>query len=282
MTNPESLEALCLDIAVRAGALAASFRDGLAPGHAESVDLDQAAKSSPTDVVSAADLAAEDFIVSAITEARPDDGIVGEEGASRPSNSGLTWVIDPVDGTTNFVFGRAEWAVSVAVVDHFSPNDPLTHPAIAGAVAVPALGEAFSAGRGGGAHLHTAGVSTPLTLTSSVDVARSLVATGFSYDAVHRERQARRVAALMPHIRDIRRSGSAAIDLCHVACGRADAYTEDALNHWDVAAGALICLEAGAEVISPRRDDVRPLSIMATRPGLAAPLRALIESSEHD
>jgi len=213
---------------------------------------------------------------------RPDDGLLGEEGAQRPSSTGLTWVIDPVDGTTNFVYGRADWAVSVAVVDYGDGDDPLTSPAVAGAVAVPALGEVFSAARGHGARLHTNDRVVTLTSAPTSDLGHALVTTGFSYDADHRSRQGARIAGILGHVRDIRRSGSAAIDLCHVACGRVDAYVEDALNAWDVAAGVLICREAGARVTHAHLDRSRPLAVLATRPGLDAPLMDLLAPYERD
>jgi len=282
VTDPIALETLCCRLAAEAGRIAIGFRDERHPGRLDSGSLDQGSKSSPTDVVSAADLAAEHHIVSSLTRERPDDGLLGEEGAARPSSTGLTWVIDPVDGTTNFVYGRADWAVSVAVVDHGDDGDPLTSPAVAGAVAVPALGEVFSAARGRGARLRVNDHVVTLTSTPTSDLARALVATGFSYDAAHRSRQGARIARILGHVRDIRRSGSAAIDLCHVACGRVDAYVEDALNAWDVAAGVLICREAGARVTHAHLDRSRPLAVLATRPGLDAPLMELLASFEHE
>ena len=282
MTDPVALAALCRRLAVEAGRIALEFRDELRPGRLDAGSLDQDSKSSPTDVVSAADLAAERHIVSSLTRERPDDGLLGEEGTSRPSSTGLTWVIDPIDGTTNFVYGRADWAVSVAVVDHGDDSDPLTSPAVAGAVAVPALDEVFSAARGHGARLHTNDRVIGLTSAPTRDVGQALVASGFSYDAEHRSRQGARIAGILGQVRDIRRSGSAAIDLCHVACGRVDAYVEDALNAWDVAAGVLICREAGARVTHAHLDQSRPLAVLATRPGLDAPLMGLLTSYERD
>lgn len=222
MTDAVALETLCCRLAAEAGRIALGFRDEVHPGRLDAGSLDQDSKSSPTDVVSAADLAAEHHIVSSLARERPDDGLLGEEGAQRPSSTGLTWVIDPVDGTTNFVYGRADWAVSVAVVDYGDGDDPLTSPAVAGAVAVPALGEVFSAARGHGARLHTNDRVVTLTSAPTSDLGHALVTTGFSYDADHRSRQGARIAGILGHVRDIRRSGSAAIDLCHVACGRVE------------------------------------------------------------
>jgi len=282
VTDAVALETLCCRLAAEAGRIALGFRDEVHPGRLDAGSLDQDSKSSPTDVVSAADLAAEHHIVSSLARERPDDGLLGEEGTQRPSSTGLTWVIDPVDGTTNFVYGRADWAVSVAVVDYGDGDDPLTSPAVAGAVAVPALGEVFSAARGHGARLHTNDRVVTLTSAPTSDLGHALVTTGFSYDADHRSRQGARIAGILGHVRDIRRSGSAAIDLCHVACGRVDAYVEDALNVWDVAAGVLICREAGARVTHAHLDRSRPLAVLATRPGLDAPLMDLLAPYERD
>jgi len=282
VTDAVALETLCCRLAAEAGRIALGFRDEVHPGRLDAGSLDQDSKSSPTDVVSAADLAAEHHIVSSLARERTDDGLLGEEGAQRPSSTGLTWVIDPVDGTTNFVYGRADWAVSVAVVDYGDGDDPLTSPAVAGAVAVPALGEVFSAARGHGARLHTNDRVVTLTSAPTSDLGHALVTTGFSYDADHRSRQGARIAGILGHVRDIRRSGSAAIDLCHVACGRVDAYVEDALNAWDVAAGVLICREAGARVTHAHLDRSRPLAVLATRPGLDAPLMDLLAPYERD
>jgi len=282
VTDAVALETLCCRLAAEAGRIALGFRDEVHPGRLDAGSLDQDSKSSPTDVVSAADLAAEHHIVSSLARERPDDGLLGEEGAQRPSSTGLTWVIDPVDGTTNFVYGRADWAVSVAVVDYGDGDDPLTSPAVAGAVAVPALGEVFSAARGHGARLHTNDRVVTLTSAPTSDLGHALVTTGFSYDADHRSRQGARIAGILGHVRDIRRSGSAAIDLCHMACGRVDAYVEDALNAWDVAAGVLICREAGARVTHAHLDRSRPLAVLATRPGLDAPLMDLLAPYERD
>lgn len=282
MTDAVALETLCCRLAAEAGRIALGFRDEVHPGRLDAGSLDQDSKSSPTDVVSVADLAAEHHIVSSLARERPDDGLLGEEGTQRPSSTGLTWVIDPVDGTTNFVYGRADWAVSVAVVDYGDGDDPLTSPAVAGAVAVPALGEVFSAARGHGARLHTNDRVVTLTSAPTSDLGHALVTTGFSYDADHRSRQGARIAGILGHVRDIRRSGSAAIDLCHVACGRVDAYVEDALNAWDVAAGVLICREAGARVTHAHLDRSRPLAVLATRPGLDAPLMDLLAPYERD
>jgi len=193
----------------------------------------QETKSSATDLVTEVDRAVEAVLVQGLLAARADDGVLGEEGAARPTRSGVVWVIDPIDGTTNFVYGVPQWATSVAAVD--------ADGSVAGAVYVPAMGELFAAGRGRGATLN----GEPIVCSGITDVALALVGTGFSYQPANRRRQAAVVEQVIGSVRDIRRIGSAAIDLCYAACGRFDAYYEAGLNRWDVAAGELIAREAG-------------------------------------
>jgi myo-inositol-1(or 4)-monophosphatase len=195
--------------------------------------LDVTTKSTATDLVTVLDRAAEDTIVSGLAAARPADAILGEEGTHRDGTSGVSWFVDPIDGTTNFVYGVPQWATSVAAGD--------AGGTIAGAVYVPAMGELFAAGRGRGATRN----DEPIRCSSTTDVSLALVATGFGYHPADRIRQAEVVAHLIGSVRDIRRIGSAAIDLCYTACGRVDAYYEAGLNPWDVAAGELIAREAG-------------------------------------
>jgi myo-inositol-1(or 4)-monophosphatase len=181
--------------------------------------------------------------------------IVGEEGAGHAGSSGLEWHVDPIDGTVNFVYDLPTWCTSVAVVDERGP--------LAGAVYVPVTDELFSAARGAGATRN----GTPIRCSSASDLAVSLIGTGFSYSPATRERQAHRLAALIPLVRDVRRYGSAALDLCMVACGRLDAYYEEHLNSWDLAAGVLIASEAGA-VTSNFADGVaEPAATVAARSG---------------
>jgi myo-inositol-1(or 4)-monophosphatase len=229
----EALRALGVEVAHEAGALLLDAAQRLAAGD----DLDVGVKSSATDPVSAADRASERLIARRLLEARPDDGLVGEEGqAPRASRSGLTWVVDPLDGTVNFLYGIPTWAVSIACVD-----------ADGGLVAVvhdPNRDETFVAVRGGGAWLG----DRRLGVTHVDDLAATLVATGFAYDPAVRVEQGRWAAALLPRVRDIRRSGSAALDLAWVGAGRIDAFLEVGLGVWDWAAGALIVTEAGGLV----------------------------------
>ncbi|WP_233492230.1 inositol monophosphatase family protein [Blastococcus sp. TF02A-30] len=227
---PDALLALATATAREAAAL---VRRGRA-GAAEQVDV----KSSPVDVVTAVDKASERLIVDRLLAARPDDGVLGEEGAARPGTSGVRWVVDPIDGTVNFLYGVPAYAVSVA-----AEVDGVVR---AGAVLNVATGELFTATAGGGAHLAVDGAD-PVRLTGSrpPSLEQTLVATGFGYRVEQRRAQGAVVAALLPRVRDIRRFGSAALDLCAAAAGRVDAYYELDLNPWDHAAGALVAAEAG-------------------------------------
>ena len=195
-----------------------------------------ATKSSPVDVVTEADRAAEELIHRRLLEERPGDGFVGEEGGGTTSSSGITWVVDPIDGTVNFLYGIPQYAVSIAARD----GDEV----VAGVVVDVAKGECFTATRGGGAWLG----EDRLAVRTDAVPGRQLVGTGFHYERDVRTLQARAAAALLPHVRDIRRLGSAALDLCGLAAGRLDAYVEEGLHEWDLAAGGLVASEAGARL----------------------------------
>ncbi len=206
-----------------------------------------ATKSTATDVVTIMDKRSEELLRTRLEAARPGDGLLGEEGASRPSETGITWVVDPIDGTVNYLYQLPAYAVSVAacVGDVTTPGAWRT---VAGAVLNPITDELFHAGLGSGSFLDHAGRSSAIQVTSQGDLAMSLVATGFGYDVDKRKRQAALVAELIPQVRDIRRAGSAALDLCSVAAGRLDGYFESGLNPWDLAAGWLVVTEAGGLV----------------------------------
>jgi myo-inositol-1(or 4)-monophosphatase len=198
-------------------------------------------KSSPVDVVTAVDRASEELIVSRLLAARPDDGILGEEGAARPGSSGVRWVVDPIDGTVNFHYDLPQYAVSVA-----AERDGVV---VAGVVLNVATGTEYVA------HLADPGapaVATrdgrPLAVRGPAPLHQRLVATGFSYDAELRELQARALVGLIGRVRDVRRLGSCALDLCHVAEGSLDGYVEEGTNLWDHAAGGLVATVAGARV----------------------------------
>jgi myo-inositol-1(or 4)-monophosphatase len=193
-------------------------------------------KSSSVDLVTDADTASEHFLVDAIRNRRPDDGILGEEGTNVTSQSGVQWIIDPLDGTTNFVYSIPFYAVSIGAYVDGVPT--------AGAVYNPVLDEMYSASLGGGAFLNDVSLQTNTFTT----LGNALIATGFAYVSDIRAEHGVRVAQLLPHVRDIRRCGSAALDLCGVASGRVDAYLEQSVRPWDVAAGSVIASEAGARV----------------------------------
>jgi myo-inositol-1(or 4)-monophosphatase len=193
-------------------------------------------KSSPIDVVTEADKATERLIFDRLSAARPDDGFLGEEGASSESTSGVVWVVDPIDGTVNFLYDIPQYAVSVAAtVDGRS---------VAGVVVDVAGGETFTATLGGGAR--RGDVPLDLTGVMTEPLSKRLVGTGFNYVREVKVRQAEAVARMLHEVRDIRRMGSAALDLCAVAAGRLDGYVEEGLNAWDMAAGGLVATEAGA------------------------------------
>jgi len=223
-------------------------------------------KSSATDMVSDADRQAEAAIVELIQRERPEDGIVGEEGAAASSSSGRRWVIDPLDGTTNYLYGFPMWAVSVAVEDEAG--------SVAGVVLDPVRHELFGAERGSGATLN--GVA--MRVREGTPLERSLVATGFSYDARRRTEQARVLERVIPHVRDVRRGGAAALDLAWVASGRLDGYYERGLQPWDWAAGRLLVTEAGGAVAELTGE---PPGLVAGAAELAAGLLGLLGEDPH-
>jgi myo-inositol-1(or 4)-monophosphatase len=202
----------------------------------------EATKSSPVDVVTAVDRDTEERIRSMVLDARPDDGILGEEDDAPVGTSGLNWVVDPIDGTVNLLYDIPAWAVSIAVVD--GPPDPLHWSALAGVVVNPVTGEVFEASRGGGARLG----DRELRVNDDVELSRALIGTGFGYAVERRRTQAEVLLQVLPRVRDIRRIGSAALDLSALAAGRLDGFYERGLNPWDHAAGALIAREAGGRV----------------------------------
>ena len=225
-------------------------------------------KSSPTDLVTDVDRASEALIVGALLRARPDDGMQGEEGSSRKGSTGVTWVIAPLDGTINYLYGIPAFAVSIAA--------SVGGRSIVGVVHNPLTGEMFTGSQGEGAWLD----GDPLRLQpTGRPLAEALVGTGFSYSARNRAAQARMLAIILPAVRDIRRAGSAALDLCAVACGRLDAYYEAELKPWDLAAGEVIAREAGATVISLEGLPADPPTVVAAAPGLQGPLVELLERS---
>ncbi|AWB94535.1 inositol monophosphatase [Agromyces badenianii] len=235
-----------------------------------------ATKSSPVDIVTAVDRDTEALIRRLILEARPDDGIVGEEDDALVGTSGVNWVVDPIDGTVNFLYGIPAWAISIAVVE--GSADPAAWTAIAGVVVNPSTGEVFEAAAGGGARLD----GRKIRANADVSLAQALVGTGFSYSAEGRRAQAEVLVTLLPKARDVRRIGSAALDLCAVAAGRLDAYYESGLHPWDHAAGALIAREAGARVGGPAGGPATVELVVAAAPSLSDELTEALRAAGVD
>jgi myo-inositol-1(or 4)-monophosphatase len=274
-----TLLTLAVEAATMAGAL---LRERALHGAERHV----ASKSTPTDLVSEADLASEHAIRELLAARRPEDGFLGEEGDHVEGTSGLSWVVDPLDGTVNFLFGIPQWCVSVAVRD--------SRGTIAGAIYDPNRDELFTASRDGIAVLAgpagetrlaarvSAGVSGSLAGDDAVgddELATAMVATGFAYDAGVRAAQARVLARLLPRVRDVRRFGSAALDLAWTAAGRYDAYFERTVKPWDIAAGTLICERVGLSVLELPAQEQLPWGILVARPQLAGALLELVGSA---
>jgi myo-inositol-1(or 4)-monophosphatase len=221
-------------------------------------------KSTPTDPVSQADLEAEEAIRDVLARRRPGDGVLGEEGGHHGDGDGLVWIVDPLDGTANFLQGIPVWCVSVAVRDGDG--------AVAGAVLDPLRGELFSASRDGAARMGEA----VLDGSACTDLARAIVGTGFAYDAGVRAGQGGVVGRLLPRIANLRRNGACALDLAWTAAGRLDAFYERAVQEWDIAAGELLCAQAGLVVERLPAVDGMPAGIIAAPPALADDLRVLV------
>ncbi|HVF18692.1 MAG TPA: inositol monophosphatase family protein [Mycobacteriales bacterium] len=228
------------------------------------------AKSTPTDMVTEVDAAAEKLIVSLLRRRRPDDGVLGEEGTATEGTTGLRWVIDPIDGTTNYMYRTAAFSVSVAVQDSAGT--------VVGVVYDPQRDELFCGTRGVGATRN----GQAIRVNQASDLSQALVATGFAYDAGRRKRQAQVLVDVIAQVRDIRRSGSAAVDWCSLACGRVDALYERGQQPWDHAAGALIAREAGAVVGDLRGGAPSAEMAFGAVPGIFEPLRELLAGLEAD
>ncbi len=254
------LRSLCERLARGAGEIALAGRR-----HAiGATELAGTTKSSSTDIATELDQAAEAHVVGLIRELRPDDAIIGEEGTADPGTSGYAWYVDPIDGTTNYVYDQPAWSNSVAI----ARGDEM----VAAAVYVPPLDEMFTAAAGQGATMNGRSIGA----SGETDLSLALVGTGFGYQPSTRREQAERLVGLITKVRDVRRLGSAAVDLCMVACGRLDVYYELYLNSWDAAAGELIAREAGAVTTDFSGDRARPEEMLAAAPGVhAAFLQAL-------
>jgi myo-inositol-1(or 4)-monophosphatase len=248
----DRLRRLCADLARGAGDIALAGRDQ----RIGATQLPGTTKSSTTDIATEFDRAAEAYVVEQLRTLRPDDGIIGEEGTADSGTSGYSWFIDPIDGTTNYVYDQPAWSNSVAVAHEGRM--------IAGAVFVPPLGEMFTAAAGQGAWLD----DRPIGVSTETDLSLALIGTGFGYQPEQRTQQAERLARLISQVRDVRRLGSAAFDLCMVACGRLDVYYELQLNSWDAAAGELIAREAGAITSDFTGGPARPDEMLAAAPGV--------------
>jgi myo-inositol-1(or 4)-monophosphatase len=260
--DPRELLTLAEDMAREAGRLIVDER----PRHLGVAST----KTSATDIVTEMDQRAEQLLVDRITAARPHDGILGEEGAAHEGTSGVTWVVDPIDGTVNYLYEIPAYAVSVAarVADHV----------VAGAVVNPVSGEVWTALHGEGAWLD----GRRLELGEAPTLSMALVATGFGYDPRRRARQAQVLEVILPLVRDVRRVGAASLDLCALATGRVDAYYEQGLKPWDLAAGGLIAAEAGATVTGLHgRPAGEPLVVAARKP-LVGALVGLLEGLDAD
>jgi len=248
--------ALAQDLARRAGGLARTGRsDGI---------HEVGTKLTDTDMVTKFDREAEAMIIAGLRSARPDDSIIGEEGGGHRGSNDVEWHVDPIDGTTSFMYGLPTWCVSIGARDAEGP--------LVGAVYLPDLDEMFAAQRGAGATLNNA----PIRCSTLTDVSKALVATGFSYTPAHRTVQSRRVTEIIHRIRDVRRMGAAAVDLCFVACGRLDAYFEENLHTWDILAAELIAREAGARSGDFAGGPLRPAEVLVATPGVFDALSGLL------
>ncbi len=255
-----------LEVAVRhAQRAAASLIEGLSRqrsmvGH----------KSSPTDMVTEMDREVERQIVDGILRERPGDAVLGEEGARRDGTSGVRWIVDPLDGTTNYLYGHPGFAVSIAA--------EVGGGVVAGVVVDPLHGDVFSAVRGEGARRN----GEEIRVSEETELGRALLATGFGYDRDRRVRQARVLVDVLGQVRDIRRMGAASVDLCSVACGRVDGYWEAGLQPWDFAAGALIASEAGAVVGDLAGGPPSTTFTLAAPPALFGDLRTMLARAAAD
>ena len=256
-----ALLALATDLARRAGALALSMREGVTTA---------ATKSSPTDVVTAADGAVERLLRDALGEARPDDAVLGEEAGGTSGRSGLRWVVDPIDGTVNYLYGLPQWAVSIAV--------ERDGEVLVGVVYDVVRDELFSAVRGRGSYVG----DRRLACSDQADLGQALVGTGFGYAARRRAAQAALLPAVLPAVRDLRRLGSSALDLCAVAAGRLDGYFEQGLSPWDLAAGGLVAREAGVRVEGLRGRPAGYPMVLAAGPGVFGALHDLLAAHDAD
>ncbi|BBY54264.1 inositol monophosphatase [Mycobacterium koreense] len=265
--RPAALRAVAETVAGEAAAFVRRRRaEVFAPAAATPIAV--RAKSTPTDPVTVVDTETEDLLRRRLAELRPGDPVLGEEGGSERGAGApdtITWVVDPIDGTVNFLYGIPAFAVSVAA--------QINGVSVAGAVADVAADTVYSAARGVGAHRRSAAGTEALHCSSATDLSLALLGTGFGYSAARRRGQADLLAQMLPRVRDVRRIGSAALDLCLVATGALDGFYEHGLNRWDWAAGALIAAEAGAQVVIPEPERTgEGAVVIAAAPAVSADL----------
>ncbi len=262
--EPAQLVSLAVDLVSQIAPRLVESRTAQADGTAS---IGVSTKSTANDLVTEMDEWTEKTLVEGLLRARPNDGVLGEEGSSIAGTNGVRWVIDPIDGTTNYFYDLSGYSISVA-----AQIDGVTVGAV---VADPVRDEVFTATLGGGAFRN----GQPITASSKDDLATALIATGFNYDHAVRLRQATSLASILPKVRDIRRVGGAAVDICLVACGRADAHYEEGLSIWDVAAAALIATEAGAAHTEFGGQPDKPGLTVISSPGIHDDLIALLHEA---
>ena len=265
------LERLAVEVALEAGRLIVDERPA---------DLGVAkTKSTATDVVTVMDQRAQDLLRSRLQQARPGDGFLGEEEGGTDRESEITWVVDPIDGTVNYLYAIPSYAVSVAAVVG-DPTTPGAWRPVAGAVVNPVTGELFHAHLGGGASLRRGATgSRPLVIGEPPSLGHALAGTGFGYDTSRRLWQATMLVEVLPHLRDIRRIGSAALDICAVAAGTLDCYFERGLNPWDLAAAWLVLTESGGVFTGLDGGAPDQSMVVGAAPGLHTELEALVRQA---
>jgi myo-inositol-1(or 4)-monophosphatase len=264
----EALEALAVEVALDAGRLIVDERPA-------NLGVSKT-KSTATDVVTVMDQRAQDLLRSRLQEARPQDGFLGEEEGGTARTSEITWVVDPIDGTVNYLYNIPSYAVSVAAVVG-DPGTPGAWRPVAGAVVNPVSGELFHARAGGGAWLEGGRTAARrLELADPPSLGHALVGTGFGYDTARRQWQATVLLDVLPEIRDIRRIGSAALDICALAAGSLDAYFERGLNPWDMAAAWLVLSEAGGRFTGLAGEPPSDRMVVAAAPTLHTALHDVV------
>ena len=268
MATARELRDLAVDVAQKAGAHVLARRQGR-------IDVSHT-KSNVNDVVTAVDKESEQMIFELLSAARPDDGFFGEEGQTGESRSGITWVVDPIDGTVNFLYGIPHYAISIAAVE--GPPNPAEWTVLAGAVFNPATGELFHAAKDQGSFLG----EQRLSVAEPVPIENALWLTGFAYSEKYRKTQGELLSAVIPQVRDIRRMGTASLDLAMIAAGRANIYFERTLSPWDHAAGELLVTEAGGVVRGFGDDTPSREALFAGHPQMVEKFQALVSDCGGD